>query len=282
MFAKFCATHGLSYLPASNYTLLLFITHLSSKNLSLSTIKVYISSIITLHNINGLVPPNPKNPQIRLALRAISHASPEPEQKSPITFKLLHTIWNVASKLPEFRCIQAALALGFFGGMRGAEYLLTRFNPGPKLQQVQFVGKDCSAMNYTVLKSKTKPKGFVIPLSCSGHQVCAVCTMKAYLQFRHEPLELLGNKPLFLYQGSELSKAKMNAIIKDLVGSIGLPPSKFSLHSLRAGVATTAATSNFKPWELKLLGGWATNTFNAYIRPPAQHRRNFARRLARK
>ena len=282
MFFKFCKKHNLKFLPASDNTLLLFITHLSNRNLAISTIKVYISSIVTLHNLNGLVPPNPKNAQIRLALRAIANKSPEPEQKSPITFKLLQCIWQVITQLPDYRCIQAAITLGFFGGLRGAEYLKTRFSPGPKFQQISFIQGKKELMNYQVKKSKTKPKGFMVPLACSRHIICPVCSMSNYLAKRQKTQQLTPDSPLLSYLGYELTKAKFNAILKDLVKALGLTPANYSTHSLRAGVATTAAASNFKEWELKLLGGWATNTCNTYIRPTAQHRRNFATRLARK
>ena len=159
---------------------------------------------------------------------------------------------------------------------------ITTFSPGPNFNQLTFLGKDTLAMNYIVKKSKTRPQGFVLPLSCSKHEVCSVCSMKDYISSQKHRVDESGNMPLFIYLGVELSKAKLNAVLKDLVQSIGLPPSDYSLHSLRAGVATTAAASNFKNWELKMLGGWATNTYNTYIRPSAQHRRDFSRRLTRK
>lgn len=279
MFQKFCTHLGISALPASDNTLLLFITHLHQRNLSLGTVKVYMSAIITLHNMLGLVPPNSKNPKIRLALRAIKNSSPAPGQKSPITFNLLLSIWQVIDRLPDNYCIKAALSLGFFGGLRGAEYLLTQFSSGPKLSQISF-SKCTKFMYYKVKKSKTKPHGFTISLACSHHTICAVCCMTQYLQLRHCSSVPKDTDPLLVWKGSELSKQTLNVVIKDLVASIGLVPTNYSIHSLRSGVATTAALNNFKEWEIKKLGGWASNTYLTYIRHSTRHTTHFARRLA--
>lgn len=281
-FIQFCKYIGVNALPASDNTLLLFITHLHQNKLSLSTIKVYMSSIITMHNIAGLAPPNLKNPQIKLAIRAISYTSPVPTQKSPITFKLLFSIWQIVNRLPQHRCIKAAIALGFFAGLRGAEYLQTRFNPGPTLSQLTFSKNDPNTMSFTVKSSKTKPQGFTVNISCSKHEVCATCAMKDYLSHRQGIAGQGSHHSLFMYNGTVLTKIKLNAILKDLVLCLGLQPNKYTLHSLRSGVATTAATSNFKEWEVKMLGGWATNTYLTYIRPRKHHTKHFARRLTQK
>ena len=279
MFLRFCQQHKLVSVPASDDTLLLFITYLHNRSLSFNTIKVYLSSIITLHNMLGSVPPNKKNPRIKLALRAISLKSPEPSQKDPITFKVLLSIWQVIDRLPEYRCIKAAIALGFFGGLRGAEYLRAKFNPGPAIHQVKFNVGQSNVMTYRVLKSKTKPHGFTLPLACSKHDICAVCCMTNYLQHRQSCSHMNDSDPLFMYQGLELTKCKLSAILKDLLLSIGLLPTQYSLHSLRSGVATTAANCNFKDWELKMLGGWESNTYMSYIRPTNTARTTFPRRL---
>ena len=281
MFIQFCNQFGLNPLPATDNALLLFITHLHKKSLSISTVKVYISSIITMHNMCGLVPPNQKNPRIRLALRAIALKCPEPRQQSPVTFKVLLSMWQVIGNIPQFRCVKAAIALGFFGGLRGAEYLQSRFNKGPRLGQVSLGSGQSKTLTFQVTKSKTKPKGFSLTLSCSNHNICAVCCMQDYLQHRPLSADLSDSAPLFLYFDKELSKQKLCSIIKDLINAIGLSPAKYSLHSLRSGVATTAASCNFKDWELKLLGGWESNTYNTYTRSNKHTTRTFARRLTR-
>ena len=79
----------------------------------------------------------------------------------------------------EANCLKAAITLGFFGALRGAEYLQTRFSPGPKMSQLILINESC--FKYKILKSKTKPHGFTLPYHCSKDTICAVCCMIAYL-----------------------------------------------------------------------------------------------------
>ena len=66
-------------------------------------------------------------------MRCFQNTSPEPGKKTPITFKMLQKVWHIVETMKDSLCIKAALTLAFFGGLRGSEYLKTRFVSGPKL-----------------------------------------------------------------------------------------------------------------------------------------------------
>ena len=177
---------------------------------------------------------------------------------------------------------KSILTLACFGGLRGAEYLATNFAAGPLVNQITFQStKKGTIMYYKVLCSKTKKHGFKMPYMCSGNPICAICCMEAHLLNRLNTGERIENSPLFKIDGKQVTKQAMNAIIKTLLKSIGANPEMFSLHSIRHGATTTAAQKRFADWELKLVGGWSTNTYWTYINSTnSQHRARFSKRLA--
>jgi hypothetical protein len=77
------------------------------------------------------------------------------------------------------------------------------------------------------------------------------------------------NSPLFLDQsGHILTKSRFVSSTKLLLALLGYDPSKYSGHSFRAGAATTGADKGFDNWQLKMLGRWASNAYNVYLRNP--------------
>jgi hypothetical protein len=104
-------------------------------------------------------------------------------------------------------------------------------------------------------------------MGCSGHEVCAFCSLKKYLSVR---LSVFGeHTPLFVNSfGDALKKNYFVDVMRLTLSQSGLDPSLYSGHSFRAGAATTAGNVGFKDWELKMLGGWKSSAFNVYLRNP--------------
>lgn len=280
LYLQFCNSYGLQPLPAVDDTLILFATYMFNKGLSYNTCKVYISAVVSLHTFSNVTPPNLKNPRFRLIMRSISLKSQGHNQKSPITFVVLQSIWQTLGNMKQANCLKAAISLGFFGGLRGSEYLKTPFNEGPKMTQLTFISDSC--LKFTVTKSKTKPHGFTLPFHCSKHQICAVCCMKTYLLELGSQKQVSHDDYLFQYDNTQLSKFRFNSLLKQVMQAVGQDPNRFSTHSLRSGVTTTAAHNKFRDWELKQIGGWGTNTYTTYIRSNTRNSSRFAQRLTQK
>jgi hypothetical protein len=56
--------------------------------------------------------------------------------------------------------------------------------------------------------------------------------------------------------------------MKLLISLLGLSPSEYSGHSLRAVAATSGASQGLESWELKMLGRWRSDAYNVYLRDP--------------
>ena len=168
----------------------MFLAHLDSKNMSHSSVHVYISAIRNLHVLNGL-PELVRTPKVRLTVKAMQLKAPKPRQKSPITFPVLSMMWPALDKIKDNSLFKAVIALGYFGGLRADEYTHNG-HMTPSVSQVAFTSNGL-VMNFSVKRSKTCIHGFSRTIGCSNHDICAVCTMRNYLASRgptqpHRPL----------------------------------------------------------------------------------------------
>ncbi len=167
------------------------------------------------------------------------------------------------------------MTLTWFLGLRSAEYA-TISGSGPLVQHIQF-GKlhSLSYMYFTVTHSKTH--AYQVAIRCARHEVCAVCAMKTYFKIRTCAGTLYPSAPLFVFaSGQVLTKSVLNSFIKNMVSQLGWDPTRFSSHSLHAGVASMAAAAGFSDWEIQSLGGWKSQAYTTYIRNIQPHQISFA------
>ncbi len=168
----------------------------------------------------------------------------------------------------------ATLTLGFFGDYGGGGECTMVPSPAWPLSPWLLIShislgmiKDLSFMSVTTPRSKTKPHAFQISIGCSGTANCAVCSMHSYLHYCASLSPIPPNINMFvLPNGSPLLKSVLNQKIKCLVSSIDLGPSRYSTHSMRTGVATTAAVAGFNEIQVKCIGGWSSQAYTLYIR----------------
>ena len=136
-------------------------------------------------------------------------------------------------------------------------------------------------MQIRIPRTKTHRSGYTISVGCSGTPVCAYCSVRHYLKSRRIAFSCLLHDPLFVFEnGQILTKAMLNAKIKQVTFALGLSPDHFTSHSLRAGVASSAAELGFQDWEIKMLGNWTSDCYRRYIRHVDAHVLGFAQRLA--
>ena len=58
----------------------------------------------------------------------------------------------------------------------------------------------------------------------------------------------------------------MRSVVKWLMESVGEDATKFGAHSLRIGGATAALTAGVPPATIRLMGRWATDCYEVYLR----------------
>lgn len=270
-FYNFCGLYDKISLPASQETLILFCAHLFNSGLKPNTIKVYLSAVRNDHIENDFTSPL-GGEKLTKVLKGITNMSAPPCRKSPITYEVLCKMCSYMSRREDYLMVKALCCTAFFGCMRGSELCLKddeTFDPkfNVTVTDVEFMSKP-DMFGLTLKRSKTdyNNEGMKVFIGCSGTDVCAFCSLKKYLESRG-PVHK--DAPLFVNTwGSPIKRGQFTDIIRLLVSCCGLNPDDYSGHSMRAGAATTAADNTFEEHEIKMLGRWASNAYQIYLRNP--------------
>ena len=104
-FETFCQAINRSTLPTSETTLTLFITHLTTENISYKAIKVYLSAVRHKHVSAGMFSKfcQQLTPCLQLTLKGIQRSqafSQSPKRHLPITLQWLQNIYTYLSQQP--------------------------------------------------------------------------------------------------------------------------------------------------------------------------------------
>ena len=279
----FCHQYQLTPLPLSELLILRFIAY-KAPTVGYSSFNVYLAALRALHSCNYLPTPISNTPRIKLALKALELQASAPNKKSPITISQLCSIMAILPNDFDTWAVWSVITLAFFGCFRAGELVVT---PGRgqqttlKVTDISFgVCNDKIYMQIIVKCSKTKPHGFTATVGCSGHMLCAVCTLIKYLN-RKGITHTGGNlSPLFtLANGLPITKPFLASKIKQYLLSISVDPTNYSPHSLRIGCASLAGQLGFSPFEIRDLGKWASDAYLGYVHPPLSHSAAYSSRL---
>lgn len=275
-YKKFCQLYLLSPFPITSVNCIRFVAHLAKSGLVSSTIKVYLSGLRSWSIDLGLPLPEIYTPSLSQALKTLDRVH-SPTQAPPILYTHLLAIMARAPFNRDNLMALAAMSLAYFACLRPSEYLYTRGVRSPPSRADVVFSPDGASLDFKVHRSKTNPKGFIVHVGCSSSPLCPVCLIK--LVFDSIPASL--SSPLFMTNRNlPLSYSYLTTKLHDLLSLIGLDPAPFSLHSLRAGAATTAAAAGCTEQEVQRLGRWSSLCYRRYIRPSRQAQAALAPKLA--
>lgn len=256
-----------SIIPATEDTLLLFVSYLSVK-VRPSTIKVYLSAVRNLHIQHGF--PNPVEHSILLPrlLRGVKRTyGVDQRPRLPITPSLLTSFRQHLNILwRDHLTVWVAMLVAFFAFLRSSELLALKRSDIAIVQSTH--PSPIPTYTITLHASKTDPfrQGCTLRLAPSGHTcLCPAYALQTLLNHHHP----LPDQPLFtLSSGSPLTRRTLNLTIKHLASYTGLNPSEYASHSFRIGAATTASSVGLPDSLIKSLGRWHSEAYQRYIRTP--------------
>ena len=266
-FGLFCAQNGFQSLPSEPRVVSLYLTHLSTKDAKMSTLKRRLVSIGVIHKLKGHYL-DTKHPTIIENIMGIKRRKGSfQEAKKPILINSLKKIINVIDqqKKEEIKILRdrSILLIGFSGGFRRNEIVSLDYD------DLDFVPE---GLKLSIRRSKTDQFGEgimkAIPYFDSS-KYCPVVSLKKLLD-----LSKIKSGPVFrrFIKGSKLSENRLTdqtvaLLIKEYLNLAGIDSKNFSGHSLRSGFATSAAESGVEERNIMAMTGHkSTEMVRRYIK----------------
>ncbi len=271
-FTGWCFAHRLPACPAAPETAALYITALARTSKP-STIGRRLSAISRFHRAAGFPSPTAA-PEVRTVLSGIRRQKgTAPNRKKPMTGTMVvRAVANLGDGLIGLRN-RALLLITYAGALRRSEAVALRW------ENIDF-GPE--GVTLTIARSKTDPTGkgsaVGIPFGSSPETcpVRALETWKAASQQTGGPVFPVIGRAGKIF-GEALSDRAVARLVKQSVAGLGLDPAAYSGHSLRAGLATTAAANGAA--ERKIMDQTrhrSVATLRSYIREGNLFRNNAA------
>jgi integrase len=157
---------------------------------------------------------------------------------------------------------RALLLLGFAGAFRRSE--LVSLN----VEDLEFVDRGL-LVNLRRSKTDQEGEGRKLAIPFARGPMCPVRATKVWLEYA-EITEGAIFRSLNRHEGMLPSRLSSNAvalIVKERVSQIGMDPRKYSGHSLRAGLITSAARLGVSVWKIKAQSGHRSEAMvSRYVR----------------
>ena len=257
-FGIFCAQNGFKSLPSQPKIISLYLTHLSTKNAKMSTLKRRLVSIGVIHKLNGHYL-DTKHPSIIENIMGIKRRKGSIQKaKKPILINSLKDIINIIDRQDkeEIKKLRdrSIILIGFSGGFRRNEIVSLDYD------DLDFVQE---GLKINIKRSKTDQfgEGFTKALPYfDSSQYCPVVSLKNWLE-----VSRITSGPLFrrFVKGSKLSENRLTdqtvaLLIKEYLNLTGIDSKNYSGHSLRSGFATSAADSGAEERSIMAMTGHKT------------------------
>ena len=266
-FGVFCAQNGFKSLPSQPKIVSLYLTHLSTKDAKMSTLKRRLVSIGVIHKLKGHYL-DTKHPVIIENIMGIRRRKGSVQKsKKPILISSLKKIINVIDQQDkeEIKKLRdrSIILIGFSGGFRRNEIVSLDYD------DLDFVPE---GLKINLRRSKTDQfgEGFTKALPYfDNSQYCPVVSLSKLLD-----VSKINSGPVFrsFVKGSKLSEKRLTdqtvaILIKVYLNLAGIDSKNYSGHSLRSGFATSAAESGVEERNIMAMTGHkSTEMVRRYIK----------------
>jgi len=261
-FVDWCAWRELASLPAEPSTVALYLAALAEDGKRPSTIERRRAAIAFAHKEQGEISPTHHAivdeviAGIRRELGALQQG------KTPaVTADIRAMVASLAGDLRGTRD-RALLLIGFAGAFRRSELVAL---------DVEDVTESAEGLLFTIRRGKTDQEGRGRLVGIPFGMQSTTCPVRAYQDWRHAASIDTGA----LFRGisphgkllGRLSDKGVARTVKRAAEAAGLDPSRYSGHSLRAGLATSAAAAGaFDRDIMRQTGHKRVETLYRYIR----------------
>ena len=266
-FSLFCVQNGFKSLPSEPKIVSLYLTHLSTKDIKMSTIRRRLVSIGVIHKLKGHYL-DTKHPIIIENILGIKRRKGSIQKgKKPLLISNLKLIIKVIDEynkedLKKYRD-RSIILMGFSGGFRRNEIVSLDYD------DLDFVTE---GIKIRIKRSKTDQlgEGSVkgIPYF-ENTQYCPVLSLRNWIE-----ISKISSGPLFrrFSKGNKLSENRLTdqtvaLLIKKYLNITGIDSKNYSGHSLRSGFATSAAEAGAEERTIMAMTGHkSTEMVRRYIK----------------
>jgi len=266
-FSLFCIQNGFKQLPSEPKVVSLYLTHLSTKETKMSTLKRRLVSIGVIHKLKGFYL-DTKHPSIIENIMGIKRRKGSIQRgKKPLLIndlkKLINVIDNNENEEIKKLRDRTIILIGFSGGFRRNEIVSLDYD------DLDFVPE---GVKVNLKRSKTDQfgEGALKGLPYfDNSKYCPVVSVQKYLEKSN-----ISSGALFrrFNKGSILSKNRLTdqtvaILIKKYLQLAGIDSKNYSGHSLRSGFATSAAESGAEERSIMAMTGHkSTEMVRRYIK----------------
>jgi len=266
-FSLFCIQNGFKQLPSEPKVVSLYLTHLSTKETKMSTLKRRLVSIGVIHKLKGHYL-DTKHPSIIENIMGIKRRKGSIQKgKKPLLINYLKELINVIdnNKDEEIKKLRdrTIILIGFSGGFRRNELVSLDYD------DLDFVPE---GVKINLKRSKTDQfgEGSLKGLPYfDNSKYCPVLSVQKYLEKSNISAGALFRR---FNKGSILSKNRLTdqtvaILIKKYLQLAGIDNKNYSGHSLRSGFATSAAESGAEERSIMAMTGHkSTEMVRRYIK----------------
>ena len=279
-FSLFCVQNGFKSLPSEPKIVSLYLTHLSIRDIKMSTLKRRLVAIGVIHRIKGHYL-DTKHPIIIENIMGIKRRKGSIQKgKKPLLINTLKLTINVIDEtnheeIKKYRD-RSIILLGFSGGFRRNELVSLDYD------DLEFVTE---GLKINLKRSKTDQfgEGSVKGLPYfENTQYCPVLSLKKWIK-----ISKINSGPLFrrFSKSSKLSENRLTdqtvaLLIKKYLKLAGIDNKNYSGHSLRSGFATSAADSGAEERSIMAMTGHkSTEMVRRYIKDANLFKNNALNKL---
>jgi len=266
-FGLFCAQNGFKSLPSEPKVVSLYLTHLSTKDVKMSTLKRRLVSIAVIHKLKGHYL-DTKHPIIIENIMGIKRRKGSIQKgKKPLLINSLKILINVIDEYNKKDIIKlrdrSIILMGFSGGFRRSEIVSLNYD------DLDFVTE---GLKIYIKRSKTDQfgEGSLKGLPYfDNKKYCPVLSLKNWIEISN-----INSGPLFrrFSKSSKLLENRLSdqtiaLLIKKYLKLAGINNKDYSGHSLRSGFATSAAESGVEERSIMAMTGHkSTEMVRRYIK----------------
>ncbi len=230
--------------------------------LAVSTLTRRLAAISKAHTAQGLPTPTVSD-LVRTTMRGIKRAHGRPQRQVAAAVKedVLGMVACMGNGPKDLRD-RALILVGFAGAFRRSELVAITCEVVERVPQGIVV---------TVRRGKTdqEGQGRKVGIPYAPGAVCPVKALEAWLSAAG-----ITDGPVFRpvnrhgqVSCTALSAEAVSLVVKARAAAVGLDPSKYAGHSLRAGLATSAAAAGVSSWKIRAQTGHASDAMlRRYIR----------------